>query len=144
MTVEELARKLARADDLVRGVAAGYGAGLLVLGLGDVTALTLRSAPRWLVALFITLMLAAGYLIAQAWSALRYARHLAEGAPAGEEVPAATRRPRRAADRESPALRMDMLAREWRRFNAYWRWALAAVAAAALVLLAAIWAGAAS
>jgi hypothetical protein len=133
MNRDELSRQLARSDGMVRGIAVGYGAGLLALGFGDVTGLALQGAPRWMVALFITVALAAGFVIAQVWSAVSYAQHLLAGI--GETVNLPDPEEARGTD-ASPA---DKAIAEWARVKMFWPWMLGLNGAAGVVLLVAIW-----
>jgi hypothetical protein len=136
MNRDELSRQLARSDGMVRGIAVGYGAGLLALGFGDVTGLALQNAPRWMVALFITVALAAGFVIAQVWSAVSYAQHLLAGL--GETVDLPT--PEEATGRKSgEGSQADKTVAEWSRVKMFWPWMLGLNGAAGVVLLVAIW-----
>jgi hypothetical protein len=163
MNRDELSRKLERSDRMLRGIAAGYGAGLLVLGFGDVTALALKHAPRLLVAIFITLALFSGFMIAQVWSALRYTQYLAAATPVQGALRKSTESSRKTVrqwmriqrerrtertpvsgptDEAAPMTVSDELAKEWHRVNSLWPWMLWSLGAAGAVLLAAVWAGA--
>ena len=133
MNRDELSRQLARSDGMVRGIAVGYGAGLLALGFGDVTGLALQNAPRWMVALFITVALAAGFVIAQVWSAVSYAQHLLAGIGETADLPNPEEARRRDA---SPA---GKAVAEWSRVSRLWPWMLGLNGAAGVVLLVAIW-----
>jgi hypothetical protein len=135
MNRDELSTKLDRSARMVHGIAAGYGAGLLALGFGDVTGLALPPAPRWMVALFITLALLAGFAIAQVWSAVSYAQHLLAGIPATVDLPNQGVSGARKSSRASPAEQVA----EWSRVNSVWPWMRGLIAAAGLVLLVAIW-----
>jgi len=136
MNRDELSRRLARSEGLVHGIAVGYGAGLLALGFGDVTGLALQNAPRWMVALFITLALLGGFVIAQVWTAVSYTQHLLAqvGDPVDLPNPAAARDSKSGS--ESPAAKA---AAEWARVKMFWPWMLGLNGAAGVVLLAAVW-----
>ena len=136
MNRDELSRQLARSDGMVRGIAVGYGAGLLALGFGDVTSLALQGAPRWMVALFITVALAAGFVIAQVWSAVSYAQHLLAGMGEGTDLPKLEEARGREPGKASSA---DKAVTEWARVKMFWPWMLGLNGAAALVLIVAIW-----
>jgi hypothetical protein len=136
MNRDELSTKLDRSARMVHGIAAGYGAGLLALGFGDVTGLALQPAPRWMVALFITLALLAGFAIAQVWSAVSYAQHLLAGIPATVDLPNQGISGARKSGKANPA---EQVVAEWSRVNSVWPWMLGLIAAAGGVLLVAIW-----
>ena len=120
---------------MVRGIAVGYGAGLLALGFGDVTGLALEHAPGWMVALFITLALAAGFVIAQVWSAVNYAQHLLAGIEETVDLPNQATRGSKSGQ-ASPA---EKAVAEWSRVKMFWPWMLGLNGAAGVVLVLAVW-----